>query len=201
MRKEQQKALQEKQNNPDKHKDGHVLDVNAWLENTKDNKRISNRSNELEESMTSTVSNNDSWKSSSQILGARPLVPPGFKSTISEKNSNARALNNSHSTEVYSCHPFWLSMFWNLLPHCYLQSEQQIRRLLMTRCCQPPPPEMPLLCSSVLIYIINDLQFCIFARSHDDKFRASSPWTYLLTTLIPMKVIHQWPLLFLGRTN
>lgn len=100
MRKEQQKALQEKQNNPDKHKDGHVLDVNAWLENTKDNKRISNRSNELEESMTSTVSNNDSWKSSSQILGARPLVPPGFKSTISEKNSNARALNNSHSTEV-----------------------------------------------------------------------------------------------------
>lgn len=106
MRKEQQKALQEKQNNPDKHKDGHVLDVNAWLEDTKDKNRISNRSNELEESMTSTVSNNDSWKSSSQILGSRPLVPPGFKSTISEKNSNARALNNSHSTEVYSCHPF-----------------------------------------------------------------------------------------------
>ncbi|KAI8545068.1 hypothetical protein RHMOL_Rhmol07G0013800 [Rhododendron molle] len=100
MRKEQQKVLQEKQNNPDKHKDGHVLDVNAWLEDTKDKKRISNRSNELEESMAQTVSNNDSWKSSSQILGSRPLVPPGFKSTISEKNSNARALNNSHSTEV-----------------------------------------------------------------------------------------------------
>lgn len=104
MRKEQQKALQEKQNNPDKHKDGHVSDVNAWLEDTKDRKRISNRSNELEESTTQTVSNNDSWKSSSQILGSRPLVPPGFKSTTLEKNSSARALNNSHSTEVYSGH-------------------------------------------------------------------------------------------------
>ncbi|XP_058223751.1 uncharacterized protein LOC131333309 isoform X2 [Rhododendron vialii] len=100
MRKEQQKVLQEKQNNPDKHKDGHVSDVNAWLEDSKDKKRISNRSNELEESMAQTVSNNDSWKSSSQILGSRPLVPPGFKSTISEKNPNSRALNNSHSTEV-----------------------------------------------------------------------------------------------------
>lgn len=99
MRKEQQKALQEKQKNPDKHKDGFVSDFTASLEDAKDGKRVFNRSNGLDES-SQTVSNDESCKSSSQILGSRPLVPPGFKSAIVERNSSVKALNQSHAAEV-----------------------------------------------------------------------------------------------------
>lgn len=103
MRKEQHKALQEKQKNPDKHKDGLVSDFTASLEDAKDGKRVFNRSNGLDES-SQTVSNDESCKSSSQILGSRPLVPPGFKSAIVERNSSVKALNQSHAVEVYSSH-------------------------------------------------------------------------------------------------
>ena len=98
MRKEQHKALQEKQKlNLGKHKDDHVSDFTELLEDGKDVKRVTNRSNELDESVTQPVPNNDSGKSS-----CRPLVPPGFKSTILERNSSTKPLTHSHSVEVYS---------------------------------------------------------------------------------------------------
>ncbi|XP_057499641.1 uncharacterized protein LOC130783893 [Actinidia eriantha] len=101
MRKEQQKTLQEKQKlNPVKHKDGHVSDITELLEDTKDRERVFNKSNDLDDSMTQTVSNDDSHKSSSQTPGSRPLVPPGFKSTILEKNSSIRSVTHSHAAEV-----------------------------------------------------------------------------------------------------
>ncbi|XP_052194166.1 uncharacterized protein LOC127802414 [Diospyros lotus] len=96
MRKEQQKALQEKQKlKLGKHKDDHVSDFTELLEDGKDVKRVTNRSNELDESVTQPVPNNDSGKSS-----CRPLVPPGFKSTILERNSSTKPLTHSHSEEV-----------------------------------------------------------------------------------------------------
>ncbi|XP_028099914.1 uncharacterized protein LOC114299389 [Camellia sinensis] len=101
MRKEQQKAFQEKQKlNPNKHKDDHVSDLCKLLGDTKERKSVLNRSNELDEIVTQAVSNNDSSKSSLQTSGARPLVPPGFKSTTLEMNSSTRSLTHSHSAEV-----------------------------------------------------------------------------------------------------
>ncbi|KAL6982068.1 hypothetical protein U1Q18_023684 [Sarracenia purpurea var. burkii] len=101
MRKDQKKALQEKNSlNPDKHKNGHIADIVDLLGDTKDGKRVFNRSNELDESLTQPISNNDSSKSSVQIPGSRPLVPPGFKSTILEKSSTTRPATHSNSAKV-----------------------------------------------------------------------------------------------------
>ncbi|KAL7233166.1 hypothetical protein ACSBR1_016907 [Camellia fascicularis] len=101
MRKEQQKAFQEKQKlNPNKHKDDHVSDLCKLLGDTKEGKSVLNRSNELDEIVTQAVSNNDSSKSSLQTSAARPLVPPGFKSTTLEMSSSTRSLTHSHSAEV-----------------------------------------------------------------------------------------------------
>ncbi|CAL5331729.1 unnamed protein product [Camellia sinensis] len=101
MRKEQQKAFQEKQKlNPNKHKDDHVSDLCKLLGDTKERKSVLNRSNELDEIVTQAVSNNDFSKSSLPTSGARPLVPPGFKSTTLEMNSSTRSLTHSHSAEV-----------------------------------------------------------------------------------------------------
>uniref|UniRef100_A0A5B7AAV6 Chorismate synthase n=1 Tax=Davidia involucrata TaxID=16924 RepID=A0A5B7AAV6_DAVIN len=102
MRKEQHKALQEKPKlNLDKHKD-EVSDITAFLEDTKDEKRLLNRNNELDESVALQDSNNDSGKSSfpSQSPASRPLVPPGFRSTLLERNSGMKSLIHTHPVEV-----------------------------------------------------------------------------------------------------
>ncbi|KAA8520677.1 hypothetical protein F0562_015051 [Nyssa sinensis] len=101
MRKEQHKAFQEKQNlNPDKHKD-EVSGITALLEDTKDEKRLLNRNNELDEYVALQVLNNDYSKSfPSQTLAARPLVPPGFTSTILERNSGTKSSIHTHPPEV-----------------------------------------------------------------------------------------------------
>uniref|UniRef100_A0A5B7A9G5 Uncharacterized protein n=1 Tax=Davidia involucrata TaxID=16924 RepID=A0A5B7A9G5_DAVIN len=102
MRKDQQKALQEKQKfNPDKHKN-ELSDINVLLGDTKDEKRLLHRNNELEESVILQVSNNDSGKSSfpSQSPASRPLVPPGFRSTLLERNSGMKSLIHTHPVEV-----------------------------------------------------------------------------------------------------
>ncbi|KAF5946280.1 hypothetical protein HYC85_016508 [Camellia sinensis] len=101
MRKEQQKALQEKQNlSLDKHKSDLLSDFTELLEDTKDGARGFNRSNKLDEFVKQSVLNDDYSKSSSQTPAFRPLVPPGFRSTVLEKNSSPRSLTHSHSAEV-----------------------------------------------------------------------------------------------------
>lgn len=101
MRKEHQKAFQEKQKlNPDKRKDG--FDLTTLLEDSKDEKRLLNRSNESDYPVIIKTSNKDSEKSSlpPQTSQSRPLVPPGFASTISERNSGPKPAIHPHTTEV-----------------------------------------------------------------------------------------------------
>ncbi|CBI40398.3 unnamed protein product, partial [Vitis vinifera] len=103
MRKEQQKAFQEKQNlNPDKHKGDSVPDVTALLEDPKDEKGLLNRNSEVAELVIVPDSHNDSGKSSlpSQTPASRPLVPPGFTSTILERNFGIKSIIHPHPAEV-----------------------------------------------------------------------------------------------------
>ncbi|KAF5731749.1 hypothetical protein HS088_TW18G00434 [Tripterygium wilfordii] len=103
MRKEQQKEFQEKQKlNPNKPKD--EFDITTLLDNPKDDKGHMNRKNKPDELMKLAASNSDSEKPSfpSQTLASRPLVPPGFASSMSEKNIANKSLPHSHSLEVHN---------------------------------------------------------------------------------------------------
>ncbi|CAK9156727.1 unnamed protein product [Ilex paraguariensis] len=103
MRKEQQKALQEKQKSSiDKHRNHGVSDIAMLLEDMKTEKRLLDKKNELDVLVTPSVSNNDSGKSSlaSQVPPSRPLVPPGFTSSILEKNAGTKSLVHPQSREV-----------------------------------------------------------------------------------------------------
>ncbi|KAK9279611.1 hypothetical protein L1049_013290 [Liquidambar formosana] len=103
LRKEQHKAFQEKQNqNPDKHKLDCISGITALLEESKDEKRLLNRNDESDESVIIPASHNDSGKSllPSQTPASRPLVPPGFTSTILERNFGTKSLINSHPAEA-----------------------------------------------------------------------------------------------------
>ena len=97
-RKEQQKALQEKKINPERRKDD--FDFSELLADSKDDKGLPNKSKEPDEPMP--ASNIDSEKSSlpSQTPASRPLVPPGFTSTILERNSGTKTSLHSHSSQV-----------------------------------------------------------------------------------------------------
>lgn len=101
MRKEQQKAFQEKLKlNPDKTKD--AFDITSLLDD--DEKRLVNRSNEsVEPPLTLAALSNDE-KSSLSHATARPLVPPGFASTMLERNTVTKISSNTHATEVTSSH-------------------------------------------------------------------------------------------------
>ncbi|XP_020598754.1 uncharacterized protein LOC110038303 [Phalaenopsis equestris] len=87
MRKEQQKTLQEKRNN-DNHKGNLDVDILALLDNSDADKATEGRS-KPDESTAVSLSSCDSSKSSSliHVPAARPLVPPGFASTLTEKNN------------------------------------------------------------------------------------------------------------------
>ncbi|KAM7508624.1 hypothetical protein LguiA_019077 [Lonicera macranthoides] len=103
MRKEQHKALQEKQKlNLGKPKDDFLSDLTGQLEQTKEEKRPLERNKELDGSGTlPSISINGSGNSfSSQTLAQRPLVPPGFTSTILEKNSGPKSSVHTHEKEI-----------------------------------------------------------------------------------------------------
>ena len=103
MRKEQHKAFQEKQkSNPDKRKD----EFDSLMDDSKDEKRLLNRSNESGDSVILKNSNNDSEKPSfpAQTLASRPLVPPGFKSTNLERNFGPKSAFHPHTVEVTIFH-------------------------------------------------------------------------------------------------
>ncbi|XP_011037003.1 PREDICTED: uncharacterized protein LOC105134329 [Populus euphratica] len=101
MRKEQHKAFQEKQKlNPEKYKD--ASDVAELLEDSKDNKKLLNGSNELDKTVIQPMPINDPDKPLHPLQApvSRPLVPPGFSSAIVEKHAGAKSLTNSHPSEV-----------------------------------------------------------------------------------------------------
>ncbi|KAB5527133.1 hypothetical protein DKX38_020980 [Salix brachista] len=101
MRKEQHKVFQEKQKlNPENSK--YASDVTELLEDPKDNKRLLNRSNELDKTVIRPMAINDPDKPlyPSQAPVSRPLVPPGFLSAIAEKHAGAKSLTNSHPSEA-----------------------------------------------------------------------------------------------------
>lgn len=104
MRKEQHKAFQEKQNlNPDKHKGDSVLNITLLLEDPRDEKGLLGRNIEVPDSQ------NDYGKSSlpSQTPASRPLVPPGFTSTVLEKNLGTKSIIHPHPAEVPFPSAFW----------------------------------------------------------------------------------------------
>ncbi|TKY65401.1 hypothetical protein E2542_SST08259 [Spatholobus suberectus] len=100
MRKEQQKAFQEKHKlNLDKDKDD--FDITSLIDDNE--KRLVNRSNESVEppGTIAALSNDEKSSSLSQTSSAaRPLVPPGFASTKLERNLATKASFNTHATEV-----------------------------------------------------------------------------------------------------
>ncbi|KAB5569388.1 hypothetical protein DKX38_003181 [Salix brachista] len=99
MRKEQHKAFQENQK-PKKSKD--KFDFTELLEDSKDDKRLLNRTNELDKTVIQPLPTKevDQPLYPSQAPVPRPLVPPGFSSTIAEKSTGTRSLTNPHPSEV-----------------------------------------------------------------------------------------------------
>ncbi|URD84701.1 hypothetical protein MUK42_02158 [Musa troglodytarum] len=85
MRKEQQKALQEKQKQiPDNHKEKLDADIIALLQNSADKKSIMNEAHKADDS--SSLSINDSSRPPTlRVPLSRPLVPPGFSNTTLNK--------------------------------------------------------------------------------------------------------------------
>ncbi|OIT08047.1 PREDICTED: uncharacterized protein LOC109226469 isoform X1 [Nicotiana attenuata] len=103
MRKEQQKTLQDKQkSNPEKPTAEYDSDISVLLENNKKDRRLLDKNAEVDITTSQPCANNESGKSSSfsQNLPSRPLVPPGFKTTVSDKNSGSATLNHSCLTEI-----------------------------------------------------------------------------------------------------
>ncbi|KAE9605379.1 hypothetical protein Lalb_Chr10g0096711 [Lupinus albus] len=100
MRKEQQKAFQEKQKlNPDKNKN--VFDISSLID--ENDKRLVKLSNEpVEPPVVLSALSDDSEKSSHAHIAStsRPLVPPGFASTLVERNLGVKTLNNIRAIQV-----------------------------------------------------------------------------------------------------
>ncbi|XP_019460616.1 PREDICTED: uncharacterized protein LOC109360290 isoform X3 [Lupinus angustifolius] len=100
MRKEQQKTFQEKQKlNPEKNKD--VFDISSLVDDN--DKRLVKLSNEsVEPPVVLAALSNDSEKSSLAhiVSTSRPLVPPGFASTLVERNLGVKSLTNNRAIQV-----------------------------------------------------------------------------------------------------
>ncbi|XP_055817210.1 uncharacterized protein LOC129886525 [Solanum dulcamara] len=102
MRKEQQKALQEKQKpNAEKHTAEYDSEISVLLDDKKD-RGVLDKNTKVDIMASQPIANNDSGKSSSssQNLPSRPLVPPGFKTTVTDKTSGSTTLNHSCLTEI-----------------------------------------------------------------------------------------------------
>ena len=99
MRKEQHKAFQEKKLNPEKRKDG--FDITELLEDSKDDNGVKSNNSD-EQVMMQSVLNSNSDKSSLATSApvSRPLVPPGFSSTVVEKNMGTKSSSQPLLPEV-----------------------------------------------------------------------------------------------------
>lgn len=101
MRKEQQKAMQEKlKSGPVNRKD--EFDISTLVDESKEDGSISNKSNQYDEHIKLPASSNDSEKSLllSQAPASRPLVPPGFANTNLEKHTGTKNATKPPSLEV-----------------------------------------------------------------------------------------------------
>ncbi|KAM1028038.1 hypothetical protein FF1_040704 [Malus domestica] len=98
MRKEQHKALQEQKLKPEKNKG--EFDFATLVDDSKDERR--HRSSEVEEPLIPPAANTDSEKSSFllQTAAPRPLVPPGFATTVLERNLGPKSLSDTREVEV-----------------------------------------------------------------------------------------------------
>lgn len=101
MRKEQHKSFQEKQK-LGLDKSGSGFDISTLMDGSKNEKKLLNRSSMSNDSAIPSASDNDSENSSvpPQTLASRPLVPPGFTSTVLDRNVGAKSGNHPDSTEV-----------------------------------------------------------------------------------------------------
>lgn len=97
MRKEQTEKLKM---NPEKNKVD--FDLSSLIDD--DSKRLVTRSNESVEEPPLTLAANDEKSSSLAHASARPLVPPGFASTVLERNMGTKISSNTHAAEVTSSH-------------------------------------------------------------------------------------------------
>ncbi|XP_045798403.1 uncharacterized protein LOC123892611 isoform X2 [Trifolium pratense] len=94
MRKEQTEKLKM---NPEKGKVD--FDLSSLIDD--ESKRPVTRSNEsVEPSLTLEVLSNDEKSSSLSHASARPLVPPGFASTMLERNTGTKISSNTHVAEA-----------------------------------------------------------------------------------------------------
>lgn len=96
MRKEQHKAFQERQKNgSEKHNNN--FDISTLMDDSTDPNKQLSTSNELDEPKEPKASNIESAKlsSGSQIAGPRPLVPPGFATTVQDRKSNSVEVKTS----------------------------------------------------------------------------------------------------------
>ncbi|KAG9452966.1 hypothetical protein H6P81_005870 [Aristolochia fimbriata] len=104
MRKEQQKVLQEKQKHgAEKHKDQIGMDIGVLMESSEAEKVLWNCNlNKSEDSHVEPGFDDESVKCSmpAQAPAARPLIPPGFASTMLEKNVGAKLLAPLQASEV-----------------------------------------------------------------------------------------------------
>ncbi|XP_031739364.1 uncharacterized protein LOC101210153 isoform X2 [Cucumis sativus] len=99
MRKEQHKAFQEShKSNPVKQKDEFAILME--MDESKDDEKLLKTSSGFDESISIQTSKNDREKSfTSQSTVSRPLVPPGFATTVLEKNFATRSSVNPHLLE------------------------------------------------------------------------------------------------------
>ena len=136
MRKEQHKALQEKQNSNSRNsKVGDVLSLCEGLVDSKEEKELFARNYELEISAVTPAVSNDSEKSSlsSQAPASRPLVPPGFKTNPLEKSSGLKSLIHPSLSEVHNFHfylyfyfiVYWVECIWLEMLVCFFIYQQQ----------------------------------------------------------------------------
>lgn len=103
MRKEQQKALQEKQKpNAEKHTAEYDSEISALLEDDKKDRGLLEKNTKVDIMASQPITNTDSGKSSfsSQNIPSRPLVPPGFKTTVTDKTFGSTTVNHSFLTEM-----------------------------------------------------------------------------------------------------
>ncbi|XP_015055904.1 uncharacterized protein LOC107002404 isoform X1 [Solanum pennellii] len=99
MRKEQHKILQEKQKSKlEKHK---TEDIIVQLEDNKEDRTVLEKNSEVDGMTTRPSANSGPGKTSfpSPNPPARPRIPPGFKTTVLDKNSGSN-LSHSRVTEV-----------------------------------------------------------------------------------------------------
>ncbi|XP_017699190.3 uncharacterized protein LOC103710699 isoform X2 [Phoenix dactylifera] len=103
MRKEQQKALQEKQKHYN-NKEKLDADIIALLESSVDKQVTMNGNDKSDDSLTSSLFRHDSSKSSfvPQAPASRPLVPPGFANALVEKSLSVQSSSTSLESEARS---------------------------------------------------------------------------------------------------